>query len=487
MLNLKWFLFSFVLILCFLLSCKSGKKSEAKPKPDVLFIAIDDMNDWTTLFNENNPIKTPNLKRLAERGCFFTKAYCTTPSCNPSRTAILSGLRPTTTGVYGNRQAWRDMIPEAVMLPQYFKKEGFTTKGAGKIFHHGSAGRDPENNPSFDEFQKLKQIGPDDGKNINGYAKDKTQYMGRGSYDWGILDVNKQTDEYTLDYVLNVLESAPKTEPLFLAAGIFRPHLPFYAPSSTFAHYPFSETVMPPMPDNDLSDVPPIGKEMAHTQSFVWENVSQPPVDRPGSLKSMIQSYQAASTYADEIIGRILDKLDATGRSKNTIIVLWSDHGYHLGDKESTMKFTLWEKANHVPFIIVAPGTVKPNTTCDIPVSLVDIYPTLVDLAGLPQKDGLDGKSLMPLLKNSKTEWERPALTTLGRGNHSVRSKRWRYIKYSDGTEELYDHENDPWEWHNLASDEKYNTIIAEHKKWLPTFEAPFNETGAKAYIFGNY
>ena len=481
----------FILLLCsscgliFLLGYKNSEKN--LKKPDILFIAIDDMNDWTTLFDEGNPIQTPNLKRLAERGCFFTRAYCTSPACNPSRTAIMSGLRPTTSGVYGNAQAWREKIPNAVMLPQYFKESGYVTKGAGKIFHHGNAGADPKDKPTFDEFQKLKMVMPENGKNINGYTREQTEYMGRGSYDWGILDVDKQTDEYTLDYVFNVLDNAPKDKPLFLAAGIFRPHLPFYAPSSTFNRYPFETTMMPPMPDGDLNDVPEIGKEMAHTQYFVWENTTKPPVNRPGSLKKMVQSYQAASTFADEMIGRLIDKLDESGRSKNTIIVLWSDHGYHLGDKESTMKFTLWEKANHIPFIIVAPGLTKPGSRCDVPVSLIDIYPTLVELANLSKKEGLDGKSLVSLLKKPNKAWEVPAISTLGRGNHSIRSKKYRYIRYYDGTEELYDHDNDPWEWHNLVGNAKYKDIIEDHRKWLPKNEAPFNEVGSKAQVYGNY
>ena len=462
--------------------------SFAEHRPDVLFIAMDDMNDWNTLFDAGNPIQAPNLQRLASRGCFFTQAYCVTPACNPSRTAILSGLRPTTSGVYGNRQSWKKLIPDAVMLPRYFKENGYITKGAGKIFHHGSNGADNKENPSFDDFQGLKNPKRPFKENLNGYTKEYNKHLSSGSFDWGAMDVDKHTDENTVDYVSAVMKEArAEDQPLFLAAGIFRPHLPFYAPSSTFARYPFEELRMPPMPENDLDDVPAIGREMAHTQEFVWENATKPPVDRPGSLKKMVQSYQAAADFADEMVGRLLDELDASGRADNTIIVLWSDHGYHLGDKESCMKFTLWEKANHVPFIIVAPGIAKPGTKCDQPVSLLDIYPTLVELAGLPEKEGLDGSSLVPLLKNPETNWEKPAVSTLGRGNHSIRSKRWRYIHYNDGTEELYDHDGDPWEWTNLAENPEYAAVLEEHRKWLPKNEAPFNETGRGAWVYGSW
>jgi arylsulfatase A-like enzyme len=184
----------------------------------------------------------------------------------------------------------------------------------------------------------------------------------------------------------------------------------------------------------------------------------------------MVQSYQAASSYTDSMVGRLLDKLDASGRTDNTIIVLWSDHGYHLGDKTSAVKFTLWEKATRVPFIIVAPGVTKPGSRCETPVSLLDIYPKLLELAGLPAKADNDGASLVPLLKDPKAEWMRPAIMTMGEGNHAVRSEHWRYIRYSDGTEELYDHSKDPWEWTNQAGNPKHKDVIAAHRKWLPSY-----------------
>lgn len=463
---------------------QTQKKDKQSP-PNVLFIAIDDLNDWTTLFDKDNPIKTPNMERLAKRGCFFTKAYCAVAACNPSRTAIMSGQYPTTSGVYGNRQPWREIIPDVVTIPQHFKNNGYNTFGAGKIFHHGKAGADRPDNPSFEEFQKLKKIKLK--TNLNGYNKKNNKHLGNGAFDWGALDIDKHTDEYMVEYVSDIMENHPQDNPLFLAAGIYRPHLPFYAPSETFKKYPFDETKMPPVFKNDLNDVPQIGKDMAHTQSFVWEQTSLPPVNRSGSLKKMVQSYQAAADYADQMVGRLLDKLDETGRAKNTIIVLWSDHGYHLGDKESCMKFTLWEKANHVPFIIVAPGLTKPGTRCDKPVSLVDIYPTLLELAGLPKRNDIDGQSLVPLLKNPKKKWKKPAISTLGPGNHAIRSEKWRYICYNDGTEELYDHDNDPWEQTNLAKDKAYAKVIDNHKAWLPKKEVPFVGTKRQEWFYGSW
>jgi len=468
---MKIHLLNLVMFLAFATSANASEKHQQQVpvKPNVLFIAIDDMNDWTTLFDPDNPIKTPNLERLAKRGCFFTRAYCAVAACNPSRTAILTGLNPTTSGVYSNGQEWKELLPDVVTLPQYFMQNEYAAKGGGKIFHHGRTGADREENPSFQEFFKLRIHAHKPELNYNGYrAGPGLGALSSASWDWGEHDAPRQTDEYTVEYINKVMDNHPKNVPLFLAAGIFRPHLPFWAPPETFERYPFDETCLPPMPDNDLDDVPALGKRMAATEHFIWENTTLPPENRPGSLKKMVQCYQASADLADEMVGRIVDKLDATGMTDNTIIVLWADHGYHLGDKEACVKFTLWEKANHVPFIIVAPGITKPGSRCDQAVSLVDIYPTLLELAGLPPKDDLDGLSLVPLLKHPDLEWERPAIMTMGRGNHAVRTERWRYIHYSDNTEELYDHQNDPWEWTNLAGNPEYDKVIAEHKIWLP-------------------
>ncbi|MCP5117093.1 MAG: sulfatase, partial [bacterium] len=405
------------------------------------------MNDWTTLFDPSNPIKTPNLERLAERGTFFTRAYCAAPGCNPSRTAIMTGLRPSTSGVYGNRDPWRKMLPDAVTLPQYFMRHGYAASGAGKIFHHGPSGADDPNNPSFQDFFKMVRTRAPK-PNYNGYTEDDEAHLARTAWDWG-EHTQRMIDLDTVEWVEARLEE-PWDRPMFLAAGIFKPHLPFYAPPGTFERYPIGETAMPPMPADDLDDVSEVAREMAHTEFFIYSNVTRQKPGAPGSLQRMVQSYQASADFADQMVGRLIDKLDATGRADNTIIVLWADHGYHLGDKESCVKFTLWEKANHVPFIIVAPGVTTPGTRCDTPVSLLDIYPTLLELAGLPPKRDNDGQSLAPLLRNPEAKREQPAVMTWQRGNHAVRTERWRYIRYHDGSQELYDHTNDPWEWKNL-------------------------------------
>lgn len=450
----------------------------AGEKPDVLFIAIDDMNDWTTLFDPSNPIKTPNLERLAKMGTFFSRAYCVSPACNPSRTAILTGLRPSTTGVYGNHDSWRTLVADAVTLPQYFTENGYATKGAGKIFHHGTAGVDRSDRPSFQAFFDMLPTRKAS-VNHNGYVEG---LLAKTVFDWGVHD-QKIVDVDTVEWVEQAMEERGDG-PLFLAAGIFRPHLPFYADRATFEKYPMAAVEAPPRKDGDLADVSEIARNMAHKEYFIYENVVAQPAGSAGSLKKMVQSYQAAADYADQMVGRLLDQLEATGRLEKTVIVLFSDHGYHLGDKECCVKFTLWEKANHVPLIIVAPGVTAPGTVCDRPVSLLDLYPTLVELCGLPVRGDLDGQSLAPLLRDPKGKGQGAALMTMGRGNHAVRSERWRYIRYSDGSEELYDHESDPWEWDNLASDPAYAKVIAAHQKWLPVKEAPWLIDESQNWIY---
>jgi arylsulfatase A-like enzyme len=441
---------------------------QAQGKPNVLFIAIDDMNDWTTLLDRGNPIKTPNLERLADRGMLFSRAYAVVPACNPSRAAILTGYRPETTRCFDNGgriDDWYINRPDAVTLPQYFRNYGYLAKGAGKIFHHvGPAkGDDPRGTScSWDDFQKWM---PTESPHLNAY---ESKPLRGAAYDWGEIGGDViQGDEKMFEYVAKRMDEK-WDKPMFLAAGIFKPHLPFYAAKDFFKLYPLEKVVMPPMPANDLDDIPEIGRRMAGRESFVYGNTTQYQPPDPRSLQRMVQCYQAAASYSDSLVGRLLDKLDASGRANDTIIVLWADNGYHLGDKTSCVKFTLWEKATHVPFIIVAPGVTKPGSRCATPVSLLNIYPTLIELVGLPPKADNEGLSLVPLLKDPKAEWKHPAIMTMGEGNHAVRTERWRYIRYCDWTEELYDHDNDPWELRNLAGEPKYAGVIGDLKKMLP-------------------
>jgi arylsulfatase A-like enzyme len=457
---MRWQLSKYLtLVLAVLMGAGSTGEAlgQSAGKPDVLFIAIDGMNDWTTLFDKRNPIKTPNLRRLAKRGTFFTRAYTAVPACNPSRTAVMTGFGPKTTGCYTNEDFFTsaDKKPGALTIPEYFREHDYLAMGAGKVFHQGfNRGKGP--NDIWDDFQQWRPARQ--AEQHNGFRNGP---LGTRSFDWG-PHPQKMVDEDTLEYVDHLLGvGRTQTRPLFLAAGIFKPHLPFYAPARFFNWYPRSTVTLPLMPPNDLADVGRIGQELAEREAFLYERTRVKPPSDPSSHERLVQSYQAAASYADNVVGRLLDKLDATGRAENTIIVLWSDHGRHLGDKQSASAYTLWEKATHVPLIIVAPDMTEPGTRVDQPVSLLNLFPTLVELCGLPPNEELDGHSLVPLLKNPQADWNYPALTTMGPRNHALRTERWRYIRYRDGSEELYDHRRDPWEWSNLADDRDYADVLS--------------------------
>jgi arylsulfatase A-like enzyme len=248
--------------------------------------------------------------------------------------------------------------------------------------------------------------------------------------------------------------------------------MPFFAPQRYFNIYPRDDITMPKTFERDLDDLPSGAKTLLEPKKWFFKELMEIEVKSPGTWKEAVRSYQACATFADAQVGRILDALDKSDYADNTIIVLWSDHGYHLGEKEHWEKFALWEKTNHVPFVIVAPGITRAGARCKRPVSLIDLYPTLIELCGLEPKPELDGVSLVPLLQNPDAKWEHPALMTYQRGNHAVRSERWRYIRYADGTQELYDHDNDPDEWYNLAGDPEYARVVRKHQKWIPNKNA---------------
>jgi arylsulfatase A-like enzyme len=347
---------------------------------------------------------------------------------------------------------------------------GYRAVGAGKIFHHhfDSAFHDAA---SFHDFLRLAKD-PAPPRKLNGI----TNWVGgRGGgrtsppFDWGPWppDEAQTPDAKTVDYACRFL-AQQHAQPFFLAVGIFRPHSPWYAPAAHFEDYPLDQLVMPKVLKGDIQDLPSGGRKMLQEgKPFLYKTIVA-----NDQLQEAIQAYQACAAYADEQIGRVLDALARTAYVRNTIIILWSDHGFHLGEKQHWEKFALWEKSTRAPLIIVAPSIAKRNARCDRPVSLLDIYPTLVELCHLSPNQALEGISLVPLLRDPQAERGRPAVTTWGRGNHSVRSQRWRYIKYQDGTDELYDHRNDSHEWFNLSGDSRYADIIRDHKKWLPKHEA---------------
>ncbi len=442
----------------------------AADKPNVLFISIDDLNDWIGVLGGHPQAKTPNIDRLAASGVLFTQAYTAAPACNPSRAALMTGIAPHVSGVYLNSQAWRPtpVLRNADSIPQHFRKHGYWVAGAGKIYH--GAFPDPA---SWDVYwpdqQKNKPDDPEpDGRPINGIPK-------TAHFDWGPVDVpaGEMGDRQVADWISGQL-SKEHEKPFFLACGIFRPHLPWYVPPKYFEPFPLDKIELPAFNYNDLEDVPPSGVKMANPTRDHARVIGH------DQWRRAVQGYLASIYFADEQVGRVLDALENGPNADNTIVVLWTDHGWHLGEKQHWRKFTLWEEATRTPVIWrvpkgIAPGLeqgTKAGTRVDTPVTLLEIYPTLIELAALKEKPELSGVSVVPLLKNPKAPWDRPALTTHGRKNHAVRSPRWRYIRYSNGEEELYDHATDWMEWKNLAGDPQYRPVIADLARHLPKTDA---------------
>lgn len=436
----------------------------AADRPNVLMIAIDDLNDWVGCLGGHPQVKTPHMDALAARGTLFTNAHCQSPLCNPSRTSLLTGLRPTTTGVYTLAPGMRDVaaLQHTVTLPQHFRKEGYFTAVFGKIYHDGSI--KPADRPKEVDVWGIAPGMPRPPKKLAEGVGDHP------AMDWGVFpaDDRQQADWKIADAAIEQLKTAPADKPFFIAAGFRLPHVPCFASQPWFDLYPDATLQMPPVKDDDRADVP----------DFAWYlhwKLPEPRLSklkRVGHWRDLVQSYLASTSFMDSQIGRVIAALEATGKSDNTIICLWSDHGWHLGEKGITGKNTLWERSTRVPLIFAGPG-VTPGSRCAEPAELLDVYPTLIDLCGLPMRGGLEGHSLKPQLEHAATPRYWPAITSHNQGNHTIRSRQWRYIRYADGSEELYDMQQDPNEWTNLARDPQYAEVIRDHQRWLPQIDQP--------------
>jgi choline-sulfatase len=435
--------------------------------PNVVFIAIDDQNDWIGAFGGHPLAKTPHIDRLASAGTIFLNAHCQAPLCNPSRTSLMLGLRSTTTGIYGLSPWFRTLPPwkDRVTLPQHFKASGYRTLTAGKIYHGGVGG--PQ--------ARLKEFdvwGPNGGIGVTPEKKliPPTPMGNHPLMDWGVFPHRDEDkgDYQVASWAVDQIKAAPKDQPFFLAAGFFLPHVPCYATQKWFDLYPDDDSVLPPMTEDDREDTP----------RFSWYlhwKLPEPRlqwVKENGQWRNLVRSYLACTSFVDAQIGRITAALDEAGIADNTIIVLWSDHGWHLGEKGITGKNTLWDRGTRVPLLFAGPGVEKGGRSGQ-PAELLDIYPTLIELCNLPQRDDLEGLSLVPQLRDAQKVRSRPAITSHNQGNHSIRSERWRYIRYADGSEELYDMQADPNEWKNLAADPEMKTVIQQHAMWLPKIDLP--------------
>ncbi len=468
------------------------------PQKNVLFIAIDDLNDWVGFLSGKGEsgcpgtVFTPHLDRLAARGTAFTNAHCAAPVCCPSRAAVMSGLLPTSTGIYNNQHWWKPNLPDLRTIPIHFRENGYHTVGAGKIYHH-TAGNNPP--VQWDQYQRM--LFNDNGWIRHGSAlypwtlpkKRPADFpfsgikLYSGEADWGTLPQPEASydDSLVADYAvryLRTLDQRSHDRPFFLACGFFHPHMPWYVPPKYLDLYPVDQIVLPPARDNDLADIPPPGRELAHRKSGDLSRIRE-----AGKWRTAVQHYLASISFADALVGRVLTALEQSPAAGNTIIVLWSDHGWHLGEKGHWHKRTLWEEATRVPFIVVAPGVGKSSQRCAQAVSLVDIFPTLIELCSLPSLESLDGISLVPWLLDPDRERKRPAITIEESGHVAIRTGRYRAIYYKTGERELYDHQSDPNEWNNLAGDPAHAATLSDSSRWIPSLRKPAAYS-KKAFVF---
>jgi iduronate 2-sulfatase len=436
-------------------------------KPNILMIVIDDLNDWIGAMNGHPGTITPNMDRLADRGYLFANAHAASPLCGPTRAAVLSGLYPSTTGIYGQNNFGaikaNPVAGNAILLPEYFANHGYLTLATGKIFHEGSPSR------AFDVVgQERRDFGPYPPQRFAYTPPDGTNT----STDWGVWpEQNEDMPDWQ-----NALWTADQLnrkheKPFFMSVGFVRPHVPFYVPQQWFDMHPLENIILPPYVDGEFEKLPLTAQRFAQNPPMPvmeWMQHEQ-------RWEKSVQGYLASISFVDHCVGMVLDALENSPYAQNTIILLWSDHGYHLGEKGLWSKHTLWERSTRIPMIISFPGQSNAKTI-NRPVNQMDIYPTLVELAGLQPNTKNEGKSLVPLLSNPDAAGFEASITTHGYGNHSVRTLRWRLIRYADGTEELYDHSIDPLENNNLASDERMEAVKIELRRFLPLSDAPIDQ-----------
>jgi len=437
---------------------------EGAAKPNVLFIAIDDQNDWIGAMKGHPQVQTPNIDKLAARGTLFTNAHCQAPLCNPSRSSLLTGLRPSSTGIYGLAPGIREVeqTKNHVTLPQTFTSGGYFTSTSGKIYHDGSM-RPKEQAQEFNEWGNRGPMPKPKAK----IAKLPPQ-LSHPAMDWGVFPEKDEdnADWEIADSAIAALNKAPADKPFFVGCGFRLPHVPCFASQKWFDLYPDASLQMPPVKEDDRDDLPKFA-------DFLHWQLPEPRLKtlrESNEWRPLVRAYLATISFMDSQVGRVMDALEKTGRADNTIVVLWSDHGWHLGEKLITGKNTLWERSTRVPLLFAGPG-ITAAARCARPAELLDIFPTLLELCGFPARADLEGHSLVPQLKDANAPREWPAITTHNQGNHSIRTEGWRYIRYADGSEELYDENKDPNEWTNLAKDPQFAGRKAELVKWLPKID----------------
>ena len=441
---------------------------------NILFVAVDDMNDWVGCMGGNPQVITPHMDRLAkEKGVIMNKAYCPSTVCCPSRSAILTGKRAASTGVYGNRQNLKN-APKAkdiVTLPEYFAQHGYHTLSTGKIFHkHPTAQGMDEGQWAFKEYTETS------GAN-GGLLWSESPMAANGGekgeeFRWG---ATKNPIEKTKDYVASKWAAAQLGrdfggKPFFLALGISKPHLPWEVPQQFFDLYPLEKLRAVEVFRDDLKDITnKAGKELFSADERFLA------ADKANMHKQAQRAYLASISYVDTCLGVVFDALAKSPHADNTIVMIWGDHGWYLSEKLRYGKTELWEEADRVPFIVSVPGVTKAGSKSEAVVNLLDMYPTLIELCGLPANPENEGRSFAPALKNPSLPWDHPTLTTYNCGNHSVTDGRYRFTYYGSkgGSEELYDHSADPLEHRNLASQPEYKEIIERLRGEIPKHNEP--------------
>ena len=442
---------------------------ELKTRPNVLFIVVDDLNDWIGCMAGHPDAITPNIDGIAASGVLFLNAHCQAPICGPSRASVMTGLRPSTTGIYGqikDKDLREDnpVVQKAVYLSEYFMNQGYKTFGVGKLFHTSDgAGAFQEYGGVFEKY------GPKPENRMH-YDPAWFKKPGNTSTDWGAFpdSDDKMPDTKSANWAIAKLQET-HDKPFFLAVGFIRPHVPWHVPQKWFDLFPVDKINLPPYLKDDDNDLPAISKRIAEVPMMPTTEWAL----ETGQWKDMVQAYLASTAFVDDKVGMVLKALKNSSYADNTIIVLWGDNGYHMGEKNRFAKHSLWTRSTNVPMIIAGPG-LSGNQKCKRPVGLIDLYPTLLELCRLPENTHLEGRSLVPLLHHPEAKWPYPAITTYGLNNHALRSDNFHYIRYEDGSEELYDLENDNNEWYNIADEKKYDTVIGEFKKFLPENNIPW-------------
>lgn len=449
-------------LVCMLAMLPSARADSGDPPKNVLLLVSDDLNSW--MLNDPNRypgnVIAPNLRKFARSGVTFTRAYTAAPVCSPSRTAFFSGVAPWKSGHYHNTPGVgeSERLSRALSLAGAFKQAGYSTAGYGKITH----GWDQKQNWDIKIGHKRDPAPPGAPLTV----------VGRGEQDWGPIHLAEvdMNDSINADAAIARLQQQHE-KPFFIAYGTFNPHMPWYVPQKYFDLFPLSDLPTPELVSGDLDDVPPLGVELTQGKGKFVDAVLENDLH-----KEAVQAYLATTAYVDAQMGRVIDALDSSPHAENTIVVFITDHGFHLGEKHHWQKATLWEEATHVLMTIRIPGSTAGGQTCERFVSLLDLYPTLVELCALPPQTGLSGRSFVPLLNDPESDWQSTAITGLtSKGGPtwkpyiSIRNATGRYTRYQDGEEEFYDCGNDPHEWTNQIDNPIFAATIAQLRSAVPT------------------